>query len=204
MVPRSPSRRPVPRRFIAVAMFALTMLSSTLADAAGCPTNLSFTAEAATNFDLGWLGLAHYTSLPGWSMRLGVDNARGRRPAAAASARSPRLALSAADGRNQRCSNDTSISCVDDAPCAIGGGHCAIYAAPAMTSTSRRSRRACCNDRASRDGHGRRRIGRGRAHAARARDAVLRPMPGVPRRSGRERRHRGRHVPSGHTRESAV
>jgi hypothetical protein len=113
-------------------MFALAMLSSTLAAAAGCPTNLSFTVGGATNLDLGWLGLAHYTSLPGWSMRLGVDNCQGSTAGSCGECAISGI-LPAADGRNQRCSNDTSISCGDDAPCATGGGHCAIYAAPAMT-----------------------------------------------------------------------
>ena len=129
------------------------------------------------------------TSLPVGRCGSASTIARGRRPAAAASARSSGI-LPAADGRNQRCQQRTRrSSCGDDAPCAIGGGHCAIYAAPAMTFDIS-SVTSCLpeRDRASRDGHGRRRIGRGRAHAARACDAVLRPMPGVPRRSGRERR----------------
>ncbi len=133
MVPCSiPRRRVAPRFFLAVAMLALTVSWSTIAAAAGCPTTVSFAPAGATNFDLGWLGLAHQTSLPGWSMRLAVGGCEGSTVGSCGECSISGI-LPALDGRNQRCSNDTSIPCVDDAPCAIGGGHCAIYVGPAMT-----------------------------------------------------------------------
>jgi hypothetical protein len=115
--------------FAVVAVLAVGMLSSTLAAAAGCPTNVVYTPDGVSNLDIGWNGMAHGLALPGWSMRLGVANCAGNTVGSCGEC-SVLGVLPAADGRNQRCTNDTSIVCTDDVPCAAGGGHCAVFASP--------------------------------------------------------------------------
>jgi hypothetical protein len=130
MVPSS--GRLVRRCFALVVFVAVGPFPGTLADAAGCPTNVVYTPDGVSNLDLGWSGQSHFMAMPGWSMRLGVTNCAGSTVGSCGECSISSI-LPAADGRNARCTNDTSVVCIDDAPCASGGGHCAIFAAPPTT-----------------------------------------------------------------------
>ena len=54
MVPCSSWGRNVRVLLATVAMLATVVVWGTLADAAGCPTNVIYSAEGVSNLDLGW------------------------------------------------------------------------------------------------------------------------------------------------------
>jgi hypothetical protein len=97
--------------------------------ASGCPGAVVYQADTTSQVDAGWTGITHDMPIIGWSLRFGVDSCTGSTVGSCGDCALTGL-IANAGGSNQRCSNDLSIKCSDDTPCAGGGGHCAFYATP--------------------------------------------------------------------------
>ncbi len=78
--------------------------------------------------DTGWTGWGHRMPLvSGAELTLTVSNCDGGPLAGTCELHGPIANSGAGELRNQRCSNDSSIRCADDAPCLPGGGTCELY-----------------------------------------------------------------------------
>jgi len=99
-----------------------------------CPTRVQFTGDAsdpASILDTGWTGIAHRAPIiSGGTVTVGLENCDSDvRPCGTCDVSGPIVNPGAGAGvlDNQRCSNDSSIKCTDDTPCAAGGGTCEFY-----------------------------------------------------------------------------
>jgi hypothetical protein len=98
----------------------------------GCPATVHFTGDptsAETQLDLGWTGIAHHTPVVGnGDVTVSVGGCAGtERPCGTCNLSGPIPNTEPTDLRNRRCTNDTSIQCTSDAPCAGGGGSCQYF-----------------------------------------------------------------------------
>lgn len=107
------------------ATFLLVLVGAPAGDvhAIECPGSVSFEPSGSSLLEAGWTGNAHDQPVLGWTLDMKIDAC----PDATAST----CGECAIDGlipnafaSNQRCANDTSIACEDDAPCQAEPGVC--------------------------------------------------------------------------------
>ncbi len=106
-----------------------------------CPSSVHLVGDPTSPesvLDLGWTGAAHrmpIVSAP--DVTLAVSHCSGiAAPCGTCELSGPLPNPGATDLHNQRCSNDTSVRCADDAPCLGGGGTCALYASPPLPASA--------------------------------------------------------------------
>lgn len=135
-----PSIRPVVFSFRALVAAALVaMLAAVLgispAQAIVCPGSVTFEPSSTSLLESGWSGLAHDQPVLGWTLDMKI----GSCPAATASTCGQCLIqglIPNGISSNQRCANDTSIACEDDAPCQAQPGVCEGGTSNGSTCTS--------------------------------------------------------------------
>jgi hypothetical protein len=88
-----------------------------------CPGSVAFEPSSSATLDAGFTGLAHGEPVLGWTLAMKITSC----PSATAST----CGTCTINGlipntitTNQRCANDTSIACQDDAPCQTQPGRC--------------------------------------------------------------------------------
>ncbi len=91
-----------------------------------CPTALHFAPDAsdpATVLDRGWTGLGHgMPVVSNHDLTVQLACSATERPCGVCNVSGPIANAGAGELSNERCGNDTSIQCTDDAPCATS--HC--------------------------------------------------------------------------------
>ena len=96
-----------------------------------CPSTVHFAEDAtspATVLDVGWTGIAHRSPVVGNAVvTVALSCTATERPCGVCNISGPIPNTETTDFHNRRCSNDTSIQCTDDTPCAGGGGTCQYY-----------------------------------------------------------------------------
>ncbi len=101
-----------------------------------CPASVGLSVDEMspeTTLDEGWTGLGHRMPIAsGVDLTLTVSDCAASRPCGTCALAGPIANTGATELRNQRCSNDTSIRCTDDAPCLGGGGTCEFYGGPPL------------------------------------------------------------------------
>lgn len=112
-----------------LAVFACPLGTPTLYADGGCPKALIFESEDnGSRLDIGWAGIFHQRKVAGWSLRMALGACEGTMAGSCGACPIEGL-ISSAGGRNQRCTDDTSIRCTTSAEC-TSPGTCAFFAAP--------------------------------------------------------------------------
>jgi hypothetical protein len=95
-----------------------------------CPGTVAFSgdpADPATILDTGWNGIAHRAPvISNGDVTVTLSCAAPGRPCGVCTVSGPVANTGAAQLRNQRCTNDTSIQCTSSAQCS-GGGTCQFF-----------------------------------------------------------------------------
>lgn len=103
----------------------------------GCPTRLRFATSVGVpeaRLDLGWTGIGFGAPLPlGSGLWTSLSCGSSLRPCGTCAITGALAGTGAGELHNQRCSNDSSISCSDDTPCLAGGGSCRLYYGPPLS-----------------------------------------------------------------------
>ncbi len=101
-----------------------------------CPTSVHFVgdpASPATLLDVGWTGISHRSPVvTNGDVTVALSGCAAERPCGVCAMSGPIPNTGATELRSRRCTNDTSIRCADDAPCAGGGGTCEYYFGTAL------------------------------------------------------------------------
>jgi hypothetical protein len=111
------------RRFAVLSICGLLLFASVGTGHATCPGSVLFDPSGASTFDTGWNALLHQKPVLGWSLAMKIGSCPNANGGTCGDCSIVGLIPNAL-GSNQRCTNDTSIACQDDAPCLAIAGRC--------------------------------------------------------------------------------
>ncbi len=114
------------RSLVAAAVGALLMVivaTASTTHAIICPGSVTFEPSGTSLLEAGWTGLAHDQPVLGWTLDMKIDSCPDATMSTCGECTIAGLIPNAISS-NQRCANDTSIVCEDDAPCQAQPGVC--------------------------------------------------------------------------------